>query len=466
MKYKLILLFLIFTSSFYGQTITDGENFFNNKQYAKARTVYEALLKKRPNDVLYSYKYARCCFEMKDYDDAIIHFEKTGSKFPLSYSYLGDLYFLTYHFDESATAYQKFITTLKPTDNKLAEILLKEKKAENAARLMNKVEVVSIVDSMVVNKDAFLKFYKLNKESGSLSQESIQLKGHHRADKIKYMTQRQDREYFSDTIKGHMNIFTSYKLLDGWSPPVSISDKINSSANVNYPFLLADGVTIYFASDGENSIGGYDLFITRYNPSTDSYLAPENIGMPFNSPYNDYMMVIDDQHKLGWFASDRYQPSGKVMIYTFIPHEEKTYVHSDDKDYVRRAAQLKTYQKASDSISTALKTNENQQPPLAKQIEFVINDSLIYTNLKQFKSKEALQLWTELHTYSIDLNNKAKELADLRAKYAKMENESDRAAIAPKIMELEKINIEMKKQLSDKTIQVRNAEIKFLNLKK
>ena len=466
MKYKLFFLLLIFTSPFYGQTIKDGETYFNNKQYAKARSVYDELLKKRPNDVLYNYKYARCCYEMKDYDGAIIHFEKTGSKFPLSYSYLGELYFLTYHFDESASSYQKFISTLNPTDNKTAEFLVKEKKAENAARLLSKVEVVSIVDSMVVNKDAFLKFYKLNKESGSLSQESIQQKGHHRADKIKYMTQRQDREYFSDTIKGHMNIFTSYKLLDGWSQPVSISDKINSSANVNYPFLLADGVTVYFASDGENSIGGYDLFITRYNPSTNSYLAPENIGMPFNSPYNDYMMVIDDQHKLGWFASDRYQPSGKVMIYKFIPQEEKTYVHSDDKDYIRRVAQLKSYQKATDSISIGLKAIDNQQPALAKQIEFVINDSLVYTNVKQFKSKEAVRLWTDLHSYSIELNNKAKELSDLRAKYAKMDNEPDRAAIAPKIIELEKMNIDMKKQLSDKTIQVRNEEIKFLNLKK
>ena len=36
--------------------------------------------------------------------------------------------------------------------------------------------------------------------------------------------------------------------------------------------------------------------------STDTYLVPENVGMPFNSPYNDYMYVIDEYNNLGWFA--------------------------------------------------------------------------------------------------------------------------------------------------------------------
>ena len=36
---------------------------------------------------------------------------------------------------------------------------------------------------------------------------------------------------------------------------------------------------------------GYDIFVTRYNTNTYSYLMPENVGMPFNSPYNDYMSV-------------------------------------------------------------------------------------------------------------------------------------------------------------------------------
>ena len=58
--------------------------------------------------------------------------------------------------------------------------------------------------------------------------------------------------------------------------------------------------------------------------NTDTYLAPENVGMPFNSPYNDYMYVIDEFNNLGWFASDRYQPEDKsAYMYSFRHHPNR-----------------------------------------------------------------------------------------------------------------------------------------------
>ena len=466
MKFKLILLFLIFYSLLYSQTASEGETYFNNKQFAQARTVYEGLLKKRPKDGLYNYRYARCCYELNDAEKAISHFELAGKRYPLRNLYLGELYYNSYRFEESVMAYKEYMATLKPTDSKLAEYAENIKKSENAAHLMERVEDVSIIDSMVVNKDEFLKYYKFNSELGTLNQERIKLNGHKKADRIKYTTQRQDRVYLSDTIKGNFNLFTSYKLLDTWSKPALLSGKINTQANENYPFLLADGITLYFASDGENSIGGYDLFITRYNPTTDTYLTPENIGMPFNSPFNDYMMVIDDQRKLGWFATDRNQPDNKVMIYTFIPNDIKTIVRSEDKDYIRQAASLKTYHKGKASPIESTSTMENQLAKPVNQIEFILNDTIVYTNINQFKSKEAAGLWTDLHDFSVELNNRVKELSDLRAKYAKTENDSERSVMAPKIIELEQKNMEMKNQLSIKINQVRETEINFLKNKK
>jgi len=466
MKYKLILLFLIFNTLLFSQTVTEGDTYFNNKQFGKARSVYEELLKKRPKDGLFNYRYARCCYELNDAEKAIPHFELAGKRYPLRNLYLGELYYNSYRFEESATAYKEYMATLKPADTKLTEYTEKIKKSENAARLMERVEDISIVDSVVVNKVEFLKYFKFNSELGSLNQETIKLNGRKKADRIKYTTQRQDRVYFSDTIKGHLNLYTSYKLLDSWTKPVSISEIINSQANENYPFLLADGVTLYYASDNENSIGGYDLFITRYNPTTDSYLTPENIGMPFNSPFNDYMMVIDDQRKLGWFATDRYQPDDKVMIYTFIPNGVKTIVRSEDKEYIRQAAALKTYHKVISSTTESNSAMETQLSKPVNQIEFILNDTTVYTNITQFKSKEAAKLWTDLHDFSVELNNRVKELSDLRAKYAKTENDSERSVMAPKIMELEQKNTDMKNQLSIKINEVRKTEINFLLDKK
>ena len=95
-------------------------------------------------------------------------------------------------------------------------------------------------------------------------------------------------------------------------------------------FFLNDGVTLYFASNGEGSIGGYDIFITRLNLENNTYLKPENVGMPFNSIYNDYMMAIDEMLNIGWFVSDREQIPGKVTIYLFIPNESKQTYNIDE----------------------------------------------------------------------------------------------------------------------------------------
>lgn len=462
MKFRLIYLFLFFSITSFAVPTDNGDFLFNNKQYSKARAVYEGLLKKKPNDALYNYKYARCCYELKDFEDAIIHFEMSGPKFPLRDLYLGELYFNTYRFDQSIMAYQTYIATLKPDDKKIPEYQQKAKKAELAAHLMSKVEDIAVVDSVVVDKSDFLKYYKFSTELGTVSQELLKLNAHRTFDRIKYTTQRQDRVYYSDSIRGQMDIFTSYKLLDSWSEPTPISELINTSANENYPFLLLDGVTVYFASDGENSIGGYDLFVTRFTPSSNSYLPPENIGFPFNSPANDYMMVIDEQRKLGWFATDRNQKTGKIMIYTFVPNQLKMIVRSENKDFVIRAAQLKSYRKVAPLVSDDVAPVQDQQQSVEKQIQFVINDTLVYTSINQFKSDEAVKLWSEMHKLTLDLKSMRTKLDDLRIQYANAQNNDEKLAIAPKILELERKISEKEKLISFKTIQIQNKEIQYL----
>jgi len=462
MRFKLIFLTFLFSLNLFARKADDGEIFFNNKQYAKAKAVYETVLKKKPNDALANYRFARCCYELKEAEDAIIHFEMSGTKFPLRDLYLGELYFNSYRFERSALAYQTYLTTVDSMDVKRPDLLKKLRKSEIAARLFTKVEDIAIIDSVVVNKSDFLKFYKFSSELGSLSQETLNMPHRKKADKIKYTTQRQDRMYFSDSIRGNMNIFTSFKLLDGWSKATSVSDVINTAANENYPFLLLDGVTIYFASDGENSIVGYDIFVTRLNPSTNTYLAPENVGFPFNSPANDYMMVIDEQNKLGWFASDRNQPVGKVAIYTFAPNEFKNIIRTENKDSLRDVAQLIKYRKISRSKSDNRIPVQAQFQKSESQIEFVVNDSTVYHSVSQFKNPATLNGWNELTKLTEDYKVKTKELTDLRAKYELAENDENRNALTPKILETENKVLEMKKLLSTKTVEIRNIESNYI----
>ncbi len=462
MKYKLIYILLISCLHVFAQSAEEAERLFNDKQYVEAGEIYGALLKKNPKNALNNYRYARCCYESGNIEPAIKHFELSGERYALKNYYLGELYSMVYEFQKSIDAYKKYVKTLKPNDERIAGIEKKIKQAEQAARMLSRVEDIAIIDSMVVDKEDFLNYYRFSSELGSLKQERLKLNEEESIDKITYTTQRQDRMYFSDSIEGKMNIFTSYRLLDGWSTPVLLPDIINSDTNVNYPFLLLDGVTMYFASEGENSIGGYDIFITKYMPAINSYLTPENIGMPFNSPFNDYMLVIDEINNTGWFATDRYQQKDKVCLYFFVPNESKIIVRSEDMNHIRETAQLKTFREAdisglSKPAKTEIKPENNED-----KIEFIITDNVIYTHPEQFKSKEALKAWTELNELRAQALNMKEQLETLRHEYSKAETEADRSLITPKILVLEKKIHEQDEIISQKTLTIRNEEIKHL----
>ncbi|NDV47351.1 hypothetical protein D0T49_09870 [Paludibacter sp. 221] len=462
MKYNFIYILIIICMPVFAQRAEDGERLFNNQEYEKAKEVYAALLKKSPKSALYNYRYARCCYELKEPEEAIKHFGLAGERYDLKNYYLGELYFDTYQFDESAAAYKKYLAKLPQNDSRIPDLQQKISQAEMCERFLARVEDIGIVDSLIVDKNDFLSYYRFGSELGKLKQERINLHPNKQEDKIIYTTQRQDRVYFSDSIGGRMNLYTSHRLFDGWSPPVYLSKILNSDADENYPFLLQDGVTMYFSSNGKNSMGGYDIFITRYVPANDSYLTPENIGMPFNSPYNDYMMVVDEINNVGWFATDRYQPQGKVAIYIFVPNDEKTIIRSDDKDYIRKAAQLKVFREADITGNKKTGTNSHAENTAENKMEFIINNNLVYTNPSQFGSSEARKQWDELNKLMAEVQSMQKELENLRIEYTITASADKQSAIAPKIIDLEK-QIRIKDELiTERTLSVRNEEIKFL----
>ena len=111
---------------------------------------------------------------------------------------------------------------------------------------------------------------------------------------------------------------------------------------------------------------------------------PENVGFPFNSPANDYMMVIDDLHNRGWFATDRNQPAGKVVIYEFLSTDDKVFVHTDDSVLLRNKAALKTYRKAQVKKENALASQPVELKDDTVAFRVVINDSTVYTHQSEF----------------------------------------------------------------------------------
>lgn len=444
-KIKLTLLILSASTLTYGQTFEEARLNFESKNYTKAKEQFSKLL-------------------------------KTKSRDPLTNQYLtvtqAEIAYTNYQFDESVSLFKKCIDDPK-VDAKLK--LFAESKLANASvasRQIRGVEKVQIIDSLVVNKQDFMQEYRLSNESGSVMNFDQFFKATTGSFASVYQNQRKDKIYFAEKSSGNnYQLYTQNRLIDSWSEKTPLSDVINSKANENFPYVLTDGTTLYFASDGENSIGGYDIFVTRYNFTTNSYLAPENVGMPFNSIYNDYLMAIDEQNNIGWFASDRYQPEGKVVIYLFIPNESKQVYDYEPSAKLANLAQLRsiksTWKNGANyqTILDKIKNNDNATNPQSKAkdaFRLVINDKLIYHFLSDFRNEDAKATFREyiqIENKFVSLNN---QLSKLRKEYASAE-QAHRKEISSAILSMEQAVEQLQTQkatLKQKAINLENQNIR------
>lgn len=105
-----------------------------------------------------------------------------------------------------------------------------------------------------------------------------------------------------------------------WGKPVNIGPLINTPYGEEGVFMHPDGKTLFFSSQGHNSMGGYDIFMTVYDESANIWSKPENIGAPVNTPDDDVFIVISADSKHAYYTSVRAEGKGEKDIYriTFL----------------------------------------------------------------------------------------------------------------------------------------------------
>ncbi len=119
-------------------------------------------------------------------------------------------------------------------------------------------------------------------------------------------------------MNGSMDILVSTRQTNGiWSKPVNIGSDINTNNDELYVHMSSDGKTLYFSSEGHNSIGGFDIF--KCNLQEDGkWSVPINVGYPINSIGDDISMYFSKNGDIGWFDSDRKGGFGYKDIYQMI----------------------------------------------------------------------------------------------------------------------------------------------------
>lgn len=121
--------------------------------------------------------------------------------------------------------------------------------------------------------------------------------------------------FVRDTKNYKSNIYFSQYLQEEWSTPKAITT-INTRFGEMAPFLHPDGRSLFFASEGHNGMGGYDIFVCR-KLLNGTWSLPVNLGAPVNSDKNEISFVVSSDGKKCYVSSDRDGGFGGYDIYVF-----------------------------------------------------------------------------------------------------------------------------------------------------
>ncbi len=332
--------------------------------------------------------------------------------------------FLRYDFSEAARNYaaakKKARKNIPPMLEEYEEELMK---GEN---FLGRVEKLVILDSISVPKDDFFKAYKLPFSAGTLSTaDQIPFRDEDTGEFNYVFTNEGDdfKMWAALDSAGNYTIRESIRLTDGkWQTPTATPDILNNGGDAVYPCMVSDGVNLYYASDNEDSLGGYDIFVVTRDAADGEYLQPQNIGMPYNSPYDDYMLAIDELNGVGWWATDRNCLDDDLTIYLFKVNDLRANYDPDETEDLSSKAFLSDWKTTwgEEDYSPLVKEVMAIVPgPARKKGDFIfpMPGGEIYTVMEDFKTSSGKTMMKKYINALKAFENKSERLSSLLHKF-------------------------------------------------
>ena len=120
-----------------------------------------------------------------------------------------------------------------------------------------------------------------------------------------------------DNNVGDHDIYVSHwdEELQDWGKAKNLGPTINTEYSEHGVFAHPDGHALYFSSKGHETMGGFDIFKSEWDETTETWGKPKNIGYPINGPDNDVGFVVSASGKHGYISAYHSDSRGKEDIY-------------------------------------------------------------------------------------------------------------------------------------------------------
>ncbi|MCQ2139398.1 MAG: hypothetical protein MJZ09_03390 [Bacteroidales bacterium] len=346
---------------------------------------------------------------------------------------------LSYDFASAMSTYWK---ALDATTDTLSRMKAMDglSMAQNGQNMMGYCSRPVVVAHQTVPLRDFFLFYPLKDRSWRPTPNDLDPSSGDDFARAIYIPDSTKTVYYSSPDKdGIRNIYRTRKAGAEWELPELINETLTSSSDEIYPMLSQDGKTLYFASKGLYGMGGYDLYMSRWNKETEDWDTPINMGFPYSSPYDDFLFTNTDDGRYTIFASNRDCPADSVCIY----------VLEYDAMPVRKGVQS-----VEELRSVVALEPENDPSRMDNSATIEPEASSMNTSRYMEKMEEVSSLRDTIYRFN-------RALDELRAGLASVPAEEQKAYIAD-IQERELSLPKMQKMLNAAVKELQDIEMEFL----
>lgn len=359
----------------------------------------------------------------------------------------GDSLRRLYRFEESVAAYTEALefsadTSVVKNDSLIRlEISDRILLSENGKSMAGFTYSPTVVARHKFSLDDFFLYYPLKDRSWRpLPGQLDSLSGPYA--RAIYAPDDDDTIYYSASDQGGIrNIYTTTFRDTVWTLPALINEHLTSSSDEIYPMLSPDGKSLYFASKGLYGVGGYDIYVSQWDEEQRDWSIPVNMGFPYSSPANDFLMINTEDGFHTIFASDRDCEGDSVWVYVLEYDSMPVRKELSDPEQLLKLSRLEPL---SDSermsggadVKTGLPENEDTRRYMDKMAE-----------VRAFR--DSISLYGEL----LDAD---------REKYSLTGSESDRQKLAGQILSREAMIPVFQGKLEVAMKQLQDIEMDFL----
>ncbi len=239
------------------------------------------------------------------------------------------------------------------------------------------------------------------------------------------------------TPEGGSTFAVSFRLGDGsWESgkPISIRG-LSPKGRVSYPFLLSDGVTLYFSYIGPETIGRRDLYVSRFDRASGELLVPQQLPIPFNSVADDVAYVLDEERGRIFFVTDRGVGPFRYRLYEVSESSVRS-AGSLSAEEMNRLAYPEILTGLSEGASAVVSSGEDGDASRRELPLIVIGNRCLYGegDLVNSASRALFRRYVELYK---SIENDKPKLERLRREYDPKEGRSQER-LASEILALEK----------------------------